>query len=327
MMRHARCLVLLLLSAAISGCGQPPPADDAVRLVPTAAYEPWSTPYGPGRQISTEHYQIFTTSPNRNLVENLPGFMEASYRNYLRLTRLSDKRLEEPFVFYVMGTRQEWAEMTRQAVPVQTDVYLSIEAGGYAFGGACVLWDLGGYSTLSVAAHEGMHLFLQRRLADQLPMWAEEGLCVMAEAYETYKDMLRFTRDRNAARFSHLRWALVQDSWLTAEKLLSMDAGDALGGLTEPALAYYGQLWAMMVFMQSRPEYSTGLHMLIADAEAGRLHQALGVSSESLQALRSRGKDYNRTVGAALFRHYITQDLGKFESQYLQFAKSLTAMR
>ena len=320
--------VMSIFAVLLAGCG-PEGAPRGEELVCNVAQKPWTSPQHPsGSELVTEHYRIFTTvSSNHALLCSMPAFMEASYRNYLSLTGLADRELSEKLVVYLMSAREEWASLTKQIVGSQSNLYLSIEAGGYCYQGVCVFWDLGGYTTLSVAAHEGLHQFLSKRLADQLPMWVEEGLCTTAEGYEFYGGRVLFTPGRNVFRFSHLRWALINGPWLPASKLIGMDAGDVVGGVSETALAYYGQLWILMQFIQSSPAYREGLHRLMADAQAGKFHEELGMSAQELARLRAGGRSYNRSIGPKIFEHYITADLTKFDREYLQYAKNQAKLK
>ena len=288
--------------------------------------EPWDADGARGLAIYSERHRIFTTSSNRLLVEYLPGFMAAAHDNYLVLTGLSDRPLPKRMPIYLMGTREQWASLTRSIFGTRARMPLSIEAGGYCHKGVCVFWDIGGLGTLSVSAHEGLHQFLHHRMKNQLPMWLEEGLCASAEGYEIFEDTVRFTPTDNASRLSNLRKAIVQDYWIPADKLLPMDAGDVIGGFTEKAVGYYGQLWALVGFLRSRDDYRAGLARLIADAEAGRLHVAMKLPADALPKLRRRGRAYNRTVSQPLFRYYITDDLATFEREYRAFAMKFAGL-
>ena len=109
--------------------------------------------------------------------------------------------------------------------------------------------------------------------------------------------------------------------------LLAMDAGDAIGGhSTQAAVGYYAQLWALILFMESRPEYRDGLSRLMRDAQAGQLRQALGMQENNWTALKLSGRAYNSMLGEPLFKHYITQDLDKFEREYRQFCQTLARL-
>jgi predicted transcriptional regulator len=158
-------------------------------------------------------------------------------------------------------------------------------------------------------------------------MWLEEGLCTTAEGYELAGDRVTFTPRRNNFRFTDLRAAIVQDRFLPLEELLTMDSGEAVGGSQEAATGYYGQLWALAQFIRSNPATLAGMQRLLADAEAGRLNQALNVSPRELAALRHRGREYNKTVSLPLFRIYITADLPSFEKDFKAFAVKLERLQ
>jgi hypothetical protein len=292
----------------------------------SANRQPWTTGHSSGHVITTRHYRLYTTSKNRTLVTYMPGFMEAAYANYLALTGLTPRGEASPMPIYLMASREEWAALTTKVVGAQANIYLSISAGGYCYKGVCVFWDIGGLGTMAVASHEGLHQFFSHQLADQLPLWLEEGLCVTAEGYDITGENVHFTLDRNTSRFNHLRTAIVQDCWIDLRQLLPMDAGDVVGGDRENTLGYYGQLWALVQFIRSDPRYSAGLARLLADAQAGRLHEAIAVPASALKTLRRRGRIYNRTVAEPLFAYYISKDIDSFNREYYAFAKALVLL-
>jgi hypothetical protein len=293
-------------------------------MITAVQREPWRSPYSTGYALTSEHYRIFSTARSYALRAYLPGFMEASYRNYLALTGLPGQP-GEPMPIYMLGSRQEWAALTRTVLGESSDA-LNVEAGGYCHKGICVFWDMGGTGTFSVAAHEGLHQFLYHRLKDRLPMWLEEGLCTMAEGHRIEGDSVLFTPEDNPTRFGGLRAAIVNDRWIRLEKLLSMDAVDAVQGGTERALGYYGQLWALAQFIRSNALYRVGMERMLADAVAGRFCVPMNVPAPALSQLRGDLRAYNRTVSEPLFRHYISSDLSGFERQYASFARKLAKL-
>ena len=325
-MRYSALLSSAFLAALVGGCQQPPD----VRWTPlSVAFRnvPWDGGSASGRELISRHYRVYTTSGSPEVLNYLPGFMEAAHANYLEITGLPPREAKAPMPIYMMGTRQQWAALTRSIVGSQWNLYSSIEAGGYCHKGVCVFWDMGGISALSVASHEGLHQFLAHRMKDQLPMWLEEGLAASAEGYQIHAQTVRFTPERNPGRFGDLRKAIVNGWWVPLPKLLKMDGGDAVqSGPPERAVGYYGQLWALALFLRSDPKYAQGRARLLADAEAGRLHLALKTSRARLKGLRRRGRLYNQTVSAALFRHYVDDDLGAFERRYKAFAKRLAKL-
>ena len=320
-------LLLLAALAAAAGCQQPTPISGRSLVIPVKS-EPWTGRDFSGRRLLSRHYSIYTTSASPEIVGCLPGFMEAAYQNYLRLTGLPDRPLKKPMEVYMMATRVEWAALTRSVWGDRADVPLSIQAGGYCRQGVCVFWDMGGSAALSVASHEGLHQFFARRLRHSLPVWLEEGLCVLAEGYQLDGQSVRFTPRRNASRFRALRNAIVHDRWIPLAKLLPMDAGEAIRQLQFPeyVVGYYGQVWALAAFLRSDPRYGRELSRLLNDAEAGRLHAALKMPLKTYLRLRGRGAAYNRAVSVPLFRHYFNDDLTGFEQRYKAFARKLVKL-
>ncbi|MCJ7543456.1 MAG: hypothetical protein MUP47_02645 [Phycisphaerae bacterium] len=327
-MRLPKPLLLLVVVMAFLGCAPQIPKRPGTAMTTEVRRAPWQTGPTAGSELTTAHYRIFTTATNRALVTYMPGFLEAAYRNDLDLTGLADRPDAPLMPVYLMGTRGEWASLTMSVVGQQAaGPYLAIQAGGYCHQGVCVFWDIGVVGTFSVASHEGLHQFFYHRLRDRLPMWLEEGLCTVAEGYEVLGDLVTFTAERNNFRFTDLRTAIVQGRFLRLQELLTTDSGEAVGGSHEQAVGYYGQLWALAQFIRSEPATRAGMQRLLADAEAGRLHEALKTSADDLAALRRHGRAYNKTVSLPLFRQYIAPDLAAFENDYKQFATRLARLQ
>jgi len=316
-MRTTSALALAAF-VALGGCER---RFAGVSLMTRSQAAPWNGGPAGGLEMTTRRYRIYTTAAEPLLLKHLPGFLEAACDNYLLLTGLPDRPDAAPMTVYMMGSRSEWADLTRAVVKSNLEAYLAVEAGGYCYQGVCVYWDMGGLGTLSVAAHEGMHQFLARRTRQPLPMWAEEGLCVTAEGCSIEDGAVAFTPERNPFRFSDLRAAIIQDRWIPLKRLLSMDAGDVTTQATERAVGYYGQLWALIMYVRSQPGYAGGLARMIADAQAGTLHNELQLQADAIEKLRVHSRLYNRTLSEPLFRRYVTQDLDRFEQQYRRFAR------
>jgi hypothetical protein len=308
---------ILTIVGALAGCGVS--QDQGKDLRVAFQEQPWE---GSGREIVTRHYQIFTTCMNRQLMSAVPGFMEAAFDNYLGLTGLGDEPMPA-MPIYLMADRNQWAALTTSVVGPEAPLYLSIQAGGYCYKKVCIFWDIGGLGTLSVASHEGLHQFLAHRMKNQLPMWLEEGLCTQAEGYQLFGNRVIFTPSDNMIRHGDLRSAIMSDRWIAIQKLLPMDAGDAVVGKTESAVGYYGQLWSLVLFIRSDQTYRQGLMRLLADAQAGKLNQAVNAPAEAMADLQRQGRVYNRVLSERLFRHYICDDMDRFEREYRAFAERL----
>lgn len=317
-------LILTCLSAVLSSCARPEPAGAPLDV--RADRRAWALGESGGVELRTTHYRIYTNTSGRMLLHCLPGFLEAARAHYLRLTGLTDAGDSRAMVVYLLASRDEWAALTRQVVGPQAPLYLSIDNGGYCYRGVCVFWDMGGLGTLMVAAHEGMHQFLHHRLADALPTWAEELLCVSAEGYEITQNRVRFTPDANALRVVDLRKALIAGRWIGARRLVGSNPAQALGQSQQIAIDYYAQLWALGAFVRSRADYRAGLGRLLADAAAGRLDAAMNLPPGALGQLRVNGPAYDRTVSEPLFRHYIAGDLEAFDREFRAFARGLAQL-
>lgn len=324
--KRAGSAAALLALAALVGCNhQAAPA--GVSMETRLTRHAWETPHSEGEQLVSRHYRIFSSARRSQLRKCFPGFMEAAHANYLRLTGLTPPDRTEPMPIYLLGSRTEWAALTRSVIGPNAGTYLAIQNGGYCYRGVCVFWDIGGSAVLSVAAHEGLHQFLHHRLRDRLPMWLEEGLCVSAEGFRIEGDYVTFTPRRNPARFTDMREAIVQDRWMPMRKLLPLDAGHVVGQTPGRAVAYYGQLWTLVMFLHADDRYRAGLERMLADADTGRFHQALKLPRAAVAQLRRRGRIYNQTVSEPLFRYYITEDLDTFDREFLAFAQKFARLR
>lgn len=319
----------LIVLVAAPGCNQsePPAIGSAEHLRIDVDRRSWSGEGFSGSELITDHYRIYSTATGRSIDLYLPGMLEASYRNYLELTGLADRAQARRMPVYVMGTREQWAALTRSVVPPeQLRTYLSIQAGGYFYEQACVFWDLGALNTFPIAAHEGMHQFLAHRLEHPLPLWLEEGLCTLAEGYELDGETVIFDSLDNHERFQSLRAAIIRGDWIPLEELLPMHAGDAIGRAPGKAGGYYGQLWALAMFIRSEPAYNDALKRLLRDAQQGRVHETLEIDSSGFDRLAELRGLYNRRLSEPIFRRYISDDMERFERQYYAFAKQIAQL-
>jgi len=320
-------LAILTALTALAGCGgQTQGPQTSFSLATSVRSTPWNTAFGNGVALETAHYRIYSTANRQDLLRSLPPFMEACFQQYSELTDLAAPAIGKPLPVYMLGSRSQWAQLTRSTVRENVDLYLKIQAGGYCYRGVCVFWDIGGVGTYSLAAHEGLHQFLGAVVRQRLPSWLEEGLATVAEGCDVTRDAVVFTPHRNVTRFTHLRDAIVNGHWIGTERLLSMDAGDAIAKPEEAPAGYYGQLWALVLYIRSNPAYRAGLARLVADAQADRMHQAIGATPQELAQWLAGGREYNRKISRPLFEHYITRDLAAFDKGYLAFARKLAKL-
>ena len=326
LMRSA--VLSILLALVCSGCGPvaesiPPGRSMSVQ----AESGPWHYAPGVGQVITTRHYRIYTSAENPTLLGCLGGFLEGAYEHYEHLTKMPGAQSDKPLDVYMLASRQQWARLTERIFGPRAP-HLSISAGGYCHKGVGVYWDLRNRATLSIAAHEGLHQFLHRRMRHRLPLSIEEGLAVSAEGFHirSAENTVVFLPKHNPSRYGMLRKAIVNRRWITARRLLPMTAGDTITAMTEDTLAWYAQVWAMSVFLRDSEHYRQGFDRLLRDAHAGRLHAAIDMPADAYDELMKRGGTYSRTVALPLFRHYITDDLDTFERRYAAFARKLAAL-
>ena len=307
-------------AACPAGCG-PVETPGAQPLAVAAAKAPWSFGGIAGSALTTKHYRIYTTSSTRTVLTYLPAFMEAAYRNYLALTGLAEPPEASGMVIYVLADRRQWEAITRRITGPQAGIYLPIRQGGYCYRDVCVFWDMRNFSTFAIAAHEGLHQFLSRRLAEPLPAWAEEGLCVLAEGFGMSQSTVRFAPEANSLRVVNLRSLLTGGRWQALPELLATDAAERICRSSALAPEYYGQLWALLMYIRSRADYRSGLERMLADAAAGRLRAAL-----KAPPAMGRGRAYLRAIAVPAFRLYIEPDLVAFEKRLRSYAANLARL-
>ncbi len=324
--------MVLAVAAAMAGCDKPQtlPSRSTATSVQTS---PWETPFGPGTLYSTANYHIYSTVTRPALMAVVPGFMEAAHDYYSQLTGLDalphedaasrDKRAP----VYLVATRRQWASLTSQVVRQNLQVYLHIDAGGYCYNGACVFWDVGGLETLRLASHEGLHQYFARHNA-HLPIWLEEGLCVSAEGFDLHGAEVVFQPERNLVRMSTLRSALLRNDWIGIDQLVAMDGGDAVQNPRPgAAVEYYAQLWALTLYLQSRPDTHAAVGRIIADCAAGKVPPLKPTAQDRDAIARDpTGRMSGKLRAREIFRKYISGDFEAFDKGYHVYAMKLAGL-
>lgn len=315
--------LLLCLSAPMTlpGCLPSGSKSAGQPLRIAATRSPWKTPTGTGELVRTKHYQIYTNLPAGPLADSLPGVMEGAHQLYMDLTGLDSPAKQHRLDMYMVATRGDWESLTRLRMGRRAGAALKLEAGGYTVNGVTVCWNIGGLATTSVAVHEGMHQFLYHRLANRLPLWAEEGLATTCEGLGIQSDRVHFTPDRNLLRLSNLRQTLLRKEWVPLGLLLQSDPKELVVSGQGSVLGYYAQVWALMHWLRNTPPYDEGLKALLADAAAGRFEQV--VPARHLQLPPAH---YNRAVAMPLFRHYIAEDIESLNDAFQAYAENLAGL-
>jgi hypothetical protein len=283
--------------------------------------DPWSYQGRRGKLIRTENYRIFTTVQDSPLPAVMPGFFESALANYRRALG----PLPAPggtLDTFVMANRWQWARLTQQLMGDDAHVYLRIERGGYAAAGRAVLYNIGVYDTLALAAHEGWHQYTQRTFAEPLPVWLEEGIATYMEGYRSDPGRVgvyTFLPWSNVERFDQLRAAAARGAGglVPLEQLLESAPRDLLVTGSDATLTYYAQVWALVHFLREGEDgrYADDLHRLLLDAVNGRISERLA----------SAGGD-GSAAGAAVFRVYFNEELEEASRQYERFIRRVVTM-
>lgn len=281
----------------------------------------WSSELGfEGSQLLTEHYDLRVTVKDSMLLEYAPVFIEATYREYRKLMPPPQEK-EGRQVVYVFDNRPEWVIFTRQfAHPSQVETYMHIHSGGYMdhLRAVSVFWDVGRDNTLSLMAHECWHQYLAFYFPEPLTAWLNEGMACQWESFDLQGREPIYQPARNHLRRSDLRDALLEGNELIPlDELLGMNPGYAVTQTGATVRNYYAQVWSLVLFLrQSESPYHQGFLDLLADAGTERIDHAV-------RAYRAVHGDETLSEGEIIFRHYITDNLPDFESEYRNYCRSV----
>ena len=282
--------------------------------------QPWSYRHFEGKQLTTDHFDIYTTVDDEEFLNYLPGFVEACYRQYAELLpppQDPGPRLQT----YLLATQQQMAEFTRIKYPRRGNVYGRVGVAGFAEHGSCVTY----YTkprgrTLTTIAHEGLHQYFGSQFEQRIPAWLNEGLASYCEGFELQRRQPIFTPRRNLTRLNSLREALAVGTLLPLTELLDTNAGKVIvQAQSRVTRTYYAQVWALVVFLRhgAGGGHAAGFREMLDDVSAGRFAtrvRAAGITAEKPSAA---------LTGEGAFRAYITEDLAGFEKQYREFLAEL----
>jgi hypothetical protein len=129
-------------------------------------------------------------------------------------------------------------------------------------------------------------------------------------------------------RSSTLRSALLRHDWIGIEQLVSMDGGDAV---QDPrpgaAVEYYAQLWALTLYLQSRPETHAAVGRIIADCAAGKVPPPqLTPQDRDAIARDPTGRMPGKLRARKIFRQYVSDDFEAFDKGYQAYATKLAGL-
>jgi hypothetical protein len=295
------------------------------RLPTLETVELWDNAYGPGLELSTPHYEVFTTVLEPLMLRTVPGFLESAYRGY-------NDQLSRPietvtrFKVYLFAARQQWEDFTRSFAGEQASVFCKIKTGAYCLNGACVASDIGGARTLTALGHEGWHQFNSQHFKYRLPSWLDEGVAMQFETSRFEQGVYHFDPAANMQRLGALRETLDKTHRIPLRDLIATSPGEVLAtDQTEAVMAFYGGSYALVRFLReaSLGKYYPSYHRLLLDALSGQWPLDESASSVAQNRNLPRTLEWNRQVGLQVFEHYIGRDIEQLDQEYLAYCHRL----
>lgn len=312
-MSRSRCVSCLFCVSAIAllgGCATETHGFAAVREVESRR-DDWRFADETGSEIRTKHYAIFTTLREPYLVDALPQAMESAYLFYRQLVPAAAEPTETMPV-YLFARRGHFANFTRQTFGARAQLLLKVRGGGYSERGISVIEYVAHQIAFPVVAHEGMHQYLYHCVNKRIPAWLNEGLAVLCEGQRwDNKGLVEFDPYYNPLRRNALADVLLRNRQFSLAHLLKSNAGHVVGGSSTEVDAFYGQVWALMLFLRDGEEgkYRDGLTRMLL---------ALGTEDleQFAQAAHATSKQEHYEFGQALFAAFISAD---FDAVGLEF--------
>lgn len=311
MSKRAVGIAFLLGAVLLVGCHEGPRGFQALRAVP-AEDAPWE--FGPrvGHHLRTQHYDIYTTLDDLNLIQALPQMLESGYVYYQQLIP-PERRPDERMPAYLFVTREEFVQFTRSLAPEKASKLVQVQFGGYSEDGVSVMRYGTHQATYSLMAHEAFHQYLRNCVQEHVPAWINEGLATLCEGQRWGAQGLKwFDPGFNPQRRNDLAELMLQERTLPLKELLEINAGHVVGTTNSRIRAYYAQVWALTLFLMDSP-YADQYHQLRMDLSGGPWE------ARARAAFVGAAGDEQFNVGRELFRAYIDPDIAKVEAQWRQY--------
>jgi hypothetical protein len=205
------------------------------------------------------------------------------------------------------------------------EIYLGLGRGGYTIEGDAVLFDIGRWDTLAIAAHEGWHQYTQATFKQALPAWLEEGLACYMEGHRWQRGEAKptFAPWRNFERFGELREAHRDGDLFPLDEILSGVPQGFLKSGRSKLLTYYAQVWAVTQYLAEGEDgrYRKALEELLQDAAAGRISAKVAASPHRPPGRR---RIDSGSLGKTLVMVYFNPDYAEFRAGYEAFIEEIT---
>jgi hypothetical protein len=277
--------------------------------------EPWKFGRVKGQRLTTQHYEIYTTIQDPILVQALPDFVEAAYANYRRLLPATREPTERMPV-YLFATRGQWEAFTRRLVGERAPTFLKVRNGGFSEGGVSVIEYVAHQVTFPLFAHEGFHQYVYFHVQGPLPAWLNEGIAVACEGQRWGNETIEeFDAWYNPQRRNDLADALARNRLYSLRKLLQIHAGEVMDDGPRSIATYYGQVWALVLFL------SEGAEGKYAEQYAELLASLGDDLAERARAAHIWSERQSFNFGEAVFQAFFPGDLATFEQEYVAFMR------
>lgn len=287
--------------------------------------ELWAFDTTPGRKIRTTAYALYTTVPPGPLADRMPTFLEHALAHYT--STLGDlPKPTGPLETYLFATRPQWNRLTQRMLGEDAGPFLRIDRGGFSFRGKGVFYDLGPINdTLTIAAHEGWHQYVQTTFRSQLPVWLDEGVATYMEGFRPSPDDPQvpvFMPWANLERYDTLRFTAGRSRIIPLEELLRTSPQALLERDSWAPLRYYAQVWGLIHFLREGEGgiYEKPLAAMLADAAKGRLDAVI----EDRLGRTAANAYRTRRDGIILFSAYISPDIAALDPKYRAFITQIS---
>ncbi|QOI99606.1 MAG: hypothetical protein HRU70_03580 [Phycisphaeraceae bacterium] len=301
------------------GSGAAAPADLVL------SEEAWTFDSSPGRVIRTVSYAVHTTMEGGLIVDRAPAFLERALVHYTTTLGVLP-RPPRTMETYLLSTRPQWNRLTRTLLGAEAEPFLRIERGGFSHRGRGVYYDIGPKDTLTIAAHEGWHQYVQTTFRDALPVWLDEGVATYMEGFRwdpKEPDRPVFLPWSNLERYETLRWTAARGRLMPLGELLRSSPQSLMEQDPRSPLRYYAQVWGLIHFLREGEggKYSPALSKLLLDASQGRVGETV---REAMGGPAARAFATRRD-GTVVFSAYFTPDLDRLDQEFRAFIDEISS--
>ena len=279
--------------------------------------ETWTFGEKQYKVLNTQHYRIYTTITDDEVLDMIVETMEGANSIYQQLApgvTISTRRMD----CYIFRWRSEYDAYTAVHGGADAGVYLQIRSGGYTIRDQYVAHYTNRTGMVSVAAHEGWHQWAGRHFRGRLPPFFEEGLSCMFETVSFRNNLPQWNLSLNGPRAESLKKAIDTKSLLPLEALCSMHAGDIVGEKNEKIDAFYAQCWAFARFLWEgeNGKYRPLMQKWISETADGTVKDPTRTHARAIMPWR-------REAVRPMIEHYLGADIATVDKAYQAYIRTI----